>query len=102
MLQSGALAYFALSRSITVVHVLVLSVFQGLINAVDMPARQAFVVQMRENRQDLPNAIAQLVDGERRGPSGALDGGSGCQLWRRMVVLSSTRGGYLALTCRCW
>jgi len=58
MLQSAALAYFALSRSITVVHVLVLSIAQGLINAVDVPARQAFVVEMVEDRADLPNAIA--------------------------------------------
>ena len=31
---------------------------QGSINAFDMPARQAFVVQMVENRADLGNAIA--------------------------------------------
>ena len=35
-----------------------LSVFQGVINAFDMPARQAFVVEMVERREDLPNAIA--------------------------------------------
>ncbi len=37
---------------------LVLAAFQGLINAFDVPARQAFVVEMVEDRQDLPNAIA--------------------------------------------
>ena len=31
---------------------------QGAINALDMPARQAFVVQMVEDKADLPNAIA--------------------------------------------
>jgi MFS family permease len=31
---------------------------QGLINAFDMPARQAFVVEMVTDRADLPNAIA--------------------------------------------
>jgi MFS family permease len=31
---------------------------QGVINAFDTPARQAFVVQMIEEREDLPNAIA--------------------------------------------
>jgi len=35
-----------------------LSVFQGLINAFDMPGRQAFLVQMVEDKQDLGNAIA--------------------------------------------
>jgi MFS family permease len=33
-------------------------VFQGLINAFDMPGRQAFMVEMVEDRQDLGNAIA--------------------------------------------
>ena len=58
MLQSGLLAVFALTRTITVWHVLVLGAFQGLINAFDTPARQAFVVEMVESRDDLPNAIA--------------------------------------------
>jgi MFS family permease len=43
---------------INVWHVLALSVLQGLINAFDMPARQSMVVQMVEDRADLPNAIA--------------------------------------------
>jgi MFS family permease len=58
MIQSALLAALALTGRITVVDVLLLSVFQGLINAFDMPARQAFVVQMIEDRADLPNAIA--------------------------------------------
>jgi MFS family permease len=58
MLQSFALAALALAGRITVWDVLWLSVFQGLINAFDMPARQAFVVQMVEDRRDLSNAIA--------------------------------------------
>ena len=58
MLQSFALAGLALANIITVWDVLWLSVFQGLINAFDMPARQAFVVQMVEDRRDLGNAIA--------------------------------------------
>jgi MFS family permease len=56
--QSAALAWFTLSGSITVHQVLMLSIFQGFINAFDMPARQSFVVQMIEDRRDLPNAIA--------------------------------------------
>src|SRR4051812_839216 len=58
MLQSLALAVLALAGVITVVEVLVLQVFQGVINAFDTPARQAFVVTMIEDRADLPNAIA--------------------------------------------
>jgi MFS family permease len=32
--------------------------FQGVVNAIDMPARQSFVVEMIEDRADLPSAIA--------------------------------------------
>jgi len=58
MLQSLALAVLALAGIITVAQVLALQVFQGVINAFDTPARQAFVVSMIEDRADLPNAIA--------------------------------------------
>jgi MFS family permease len=58
MLQSAALAVLALTGIINIWHVLGLSLFQGVINAFDMPARQAFVVEMVEDRADLSNAIA--------------------------------------------
>jgi MFS family permease len=58
MLQSAALAALTLAGMINIWHVLVLSLFQGVINAFDMPARQSFVVEMVEKREDLPNAIA--------------------------------------------
>ncbi|MDI3287206.1 MFS transporter [Polyangium sp. 15x6] len=58
MVQSALLAFFSLTHTITVAHVLALSAFQGLINAFDTPARQAFVVEMVEDRADLANAIA--------------------------------------------
>ncbi|MBV9211129.1 MAG: MFS transporter [Acidobacteria bacterium] len=58
MLQSLALAILALTGLIKIWHVVVLSIFQGLINAFDMPARQAFLVEMIEKREDLSNAIA--------------------------------------------
>jgi MFS family permease len=71
--QSAALAVLTFSGVINIWHVVALSVFQGLINAFDMPARQAFVIQMVEDRNDLPNAIAlnsSLVNGARLiGPS---------------------------------
>ncbi len=57
-LQSLALAGLTLARVITVHEVIWLSVLQGLINAFDMPGRQAFLIQMVEDRQDLGNAIA--------------------------------------------
>jgi len=58
MLQSFALAGLTLGHVIDVAQIIWLSVLQGLINAFDMPARQAFVVEMVENREDVPNAIA--------------------------------------------
>jgi MFS family permease len=58
MIQSGLLAILTLTGQITVESVLALSVLQGLINAFDTPARQAFVVDLVEDRADLPNAIA--------------------------------------------
>ena len=57
-LQSGALAALAMSGRITVTHIVLLQLFQGLVNAFDTPARQAFVVEMVDAPADLPNAIA--------------------------------------------
>src|SRR6188508_3729894 len=71
--QSAALAVLTLSGVITVPHVLLLQLAQGVINAFDTPARQAFVSEMVEDRADLPNAIAlnsSMVNGTRIiGPS---------------------------------
>lgn len=58
MVQSLALAFLTLARHINIQEIIWLSAFQGLINAFDMPARQAFLVQMVEDKQDLGNAIA--------------------------------------------
>jgi MFS family permease len=58
MLQSFALAALTLTGHITVEWVVALSVVQGVVNAFDMPARQAFLLTMIENREDLGNAIA--------------------------------------------
>jgi MFS family permease len=58
MLQSFALAVLTLAKVITIHEILALSAFQGLINAFDMPGRQAFMMHMVEDRQDLGNAIA--------------------------------------------
>ncbi len=58
LVQSLALALLTLTGVIKIWHVIALSVLQGLINAFDMPARQAFVVEMVTRREDLANAIA--------------------------------------------
>jgi MFS family permease len=68
MMQSFALAALALSGVITVWEIVVLVLFQGIINAFDMPVRQSFVIQMIDRREDLGNAIAlnsSMVNGAR-------------------------------------
>ena len=58
MLQSLGLAALTLTHRITIHEIIGLSIFQGLINAFDMPGRQTFLVEMVEDKQDLGNAIA--------------------------------------------
>ena len=58
MLQSFALAALVLSNRITLEWIVVLSIVQGLVNSFDMPGRQAFLLTMIENKEDLGNAIA--------------------------------------------
>src|SRR5579872_5816498 len=58
MLQSFALAALTLTGRITIEWIILLSAVQGLVNAFDMPGRQAFLLTMVENREDLSNAIA--------------------------------------------
>jgi MFS family permease len=68
MLQSFTFAGLALFGVITVWQIVLLALAQGFINAFDMPARQSFVVEMVEKREDLPNAIAlnsSMVNGAR-------------------------------------
>lgn len=73
LLQSLALAVLTFAGVITVGEIIGLQVLQGMINAFDTPARQAFVVAMVEGRADVPNAIAlnsSMVNASRiAGPS---------------------------------
>jgi len=73
MVQAFVLAWLTLTGDVAVWHIIVLSTLLGLVNAVDIPVRQSFVVEMLESREDLPNAIAlnsSLVNGARLiGPS---------------------------------
>jgi MFS family permease len=58
MIQAFALGFLFFAGDIQVWQIILLAVLLGLINAFDMPTRQAFVVEMVENRDDLSNAIA--------------------------------------------
>jgi MFS family permease len=58
MLQALGLAWLVLAERATLWHVLLCSVLLGMINAVDMPARQALVGELVEQPADLSNALA--------------------------------------------
>lgn len=57
MVLTFALAFLTLSHRIQVWHIISLAALTGVVNAVDLPARQAFVADMVA-RADLVNAIA--------------------------------------------
>ena len=57
MVLAFALAAVTLTHVVRVWHVVVLAMLLGVVNAFDIPARQAFVVDM-VSREDLVNAIA--------------------------------------------
>jgi MFS family permease len=57
MILAFALAALTLSGRVREWHIIVLAVLLGVVNAFDLPARQAALVQMVE-REDLMNAIA--------------------------------------------
>lgn len=68
MIQAFILAFLFFNKSIEVWQIIMLSMFLGCINAFDMPARQSFVIDMIEKKEDLGNAIAlnsSMVNGAR-------------------------------------
>ncbi|HEX2920260.1 MAG TPA: MFS transporter [Bacteroidales bacterium] len=58
MIQASILAWLALSGTIEIWHIVILSIIMGCINAFDVPSRHSFVIDMVENKEDLGNAIA--------------------------------------------
>jgi MFS family permease len=73
MFQALVLSFLVLTDVIKIWEIVVLSVILGVINVLDMPVRQAFVLEMIEDKKDLGNAIAlnsSMVNGARLiGPS---------------------------------
>ncbi|NUP98244.1 MAG: MFS transporter [Armatimonadetes bacterium] len=98
MLQALALAALALNGVIEVWHVMVLSAGLGLVAAIEVPARQSFVVEMVANRDDLGNAIAlnsSLFNGARLvGPAVA---GTLIALWGEGICFLLNGLSYLAV-----
>ena len=58
MLQAGLLALAVLTHNYNILIIISLSVMLGIINAFDVPSRQALMIVLVEKKQDLPNAIA--------------------------------------------
>jgi MFS family permease len=57
MILALTLSVLTLTGTVDIWHIFVLSALLGIVNAFDMPARQAFVVELVE-KEDLMNAIA--------------------------------------------
>lgn len=57
MILAFALAILTSTGTVKVWHVMVLAALLGVVNAIDMPTRQSFIVEM-VGKRDLPNAIA--------------------------------------------
>lgn len=58
MLQAGALAVMIWFKVYDMFWIAALSLVQGLVNAFDVTARQSLMVNLVEDKEDLPNAIA--------------------------------------------
>ena len=73
MVQAALIAVLVLTDAIAVWHLVLLSLFLGIVNAFDTPIRQSLIVEMIESREDLGNAIAlnsSMMNGARLvGPS---------------------------------
>ncbi|MFZ0599487.1 MAG: MFS transporter [Flavobacterium sp.] len=58
MLQAGALALLIYLKMYNINFILALSLIQGIINAFDMTCRQTMMIDIVDNKEDLPNAVA--------------------------------------------
>ncbi len=56
--QAFILAALTFSGLIQVSHLILLALLLGVVNSFETPTRQAFLLEMLETKQDLPNAIA--------------------------------------------
>jgi MFS family permease len=58
MLQAFILAWLVLADIATLGQIVLLSIVLGVINAIDMPTRQALMVDLVDQQEDLSNALA--------------------------------------------
>jgi MFS family permease len=68
MIQAFVLASLTLAGTVEIWHIIALSLWIGVVDAVDIPTRQSFVVELVDKPEDLHNAIAlnsSIVNGGR-------------------------------------
>lgn len=68
MLQALTLAGLVLSGHVAIWQIILLSLIMGFIDSLDLPARQSFMIQMLDRRDDLTSALAlnsSMVNGAR-------------------------------------
>ncbi|MDR6760879.1 MFS family permease [Flavobacterium sp. 2755] len=58
MMQAGALAILIYFKIYNINFILALSLIQGIINAFDMTCRQTMMIDIVDDKEDLPNAVA--------------------------------------------
>jgi MFS family permease len=58
MVQAGAFAALVFFGYYNIPLIILLSLVQGIVNAFDVTCRQSLMVEMVDNKEDLPNAIA--------------------------------------------
>jgi MFS family permease len=58
LLQAAILAALVVAKLIVPWHIIVLSLFIGVINSFDVPARQSFMMEMIDDKNDIGNALA--------------------------------------------
>ncbi|MBF4483885.1 MULTISPECIES: MFS transporter [unclassified Flavobacterium] len=58
MLQAGVLALMIYLKIYNINFILALSLIQGIINSFDMTCRQTMMIDIVDNKEDLPNAVA--------------------------------------------
>ncbi len=98
MFQAFAMAAVVLAGVVHIWHIVALSLLLGLVNAFDMPTRQAFVIEMIEDKSDLGNAIAlnsSIFNGSRL--VGPAVGGVIIALWGEGVCFLVNGASFVAV-----
>jgi MFS family permease len=58
LVQASLIAALVIAKTVQPWHIIILSVFLGIVNSFDIPARQSFMMEMVDDKNDLSNAIS--------------------------------------------